>query len=82
MVSASPFTAYFVRTHGNPGPGGWGVLLRYGDVEKELCGGEATPTTNNRMELTAPIRALTALTRASIVDLHTDSTCWWSPPAT
>jgi ribonuclease HI len=59
---------------GNPGPGGWGALLRYGDVEKELCGGEATPTTNNRMELTAPIRALDALTRASVVDLHTDST--------
>jgi ribonuclease HI len=59
---------------GNPGPGGWGALLRYGEVEKELCGGEATPTTNNRMELTAPIRALTALTRASVVDLHTDST--------
>src|SRR2546421_4151170 len=59
---------------GNPGPGGWGALLRYGEVEKELCGGESTPTTNNRMELTAPIRALTALTRASAVDLHTDST--------
>jgi ribonuclease HI len=59
---------------GNPGPGGRGALLRYGEVEKELCGGEAAPTTNNRMELTAPIRALTALTRASVVDLHTDST--------
>jgi ribonuclease HI len=59
---------------GNPGPGGWGALLRYGEVEKELCGGEATPTTNNRMELTAPIRALAALTRPSVVDLHTDST--------
>ena len=58
----------------NPGPGGWGALLRYGDVEKELCGGEATSTTNNRMELTAPIRALAALTRPSVVDLHTDST--------
>jgi ribonuclease HI len=59
---------------GNPGPGGWGALLRYGGVEKELCGGEATATTNNRMELTAPIRALAALTRTSVVDLHTDST--------
>ncbi len=59
---------------GNPGPGGWGALLRYGGVEKELCGGEALPTTNNRMELTAPIRALAALTRTSAVDLHTDST--------
>ena len=43
---------------GNPGPGGWGVLLRYGGHERELCGGEATPTTNNRMELTAAIEAL------------------------
>ncbi|GIJ46236.1 ribonuclease H [Virgisporangium aliadipatigenens] len=59
---------------GNPGPGGWGALLRYGAAERELCGGEATPTTNNRMELTAPIRALGALTRPSVVDLHTDST--------
>src|SRR2546423_2953001 len=59
---------------GNPGPGGWGALLRCGEVEKELCGGESIPTTNNRMELTATIRALTALTSASVVDLHTDST--------
>lgn len=58
----------------NPGPGGWGALLRYGEVEKELCGGDATSTTNNRMELTAPIRALAALTRPAVVDLHTDST--------
>jgi ribonuclease HI len=58
---------------GNPGPGGWGVLLRYNGHEKELCGGEATPTTNNRMELTAAIRALEALTRPSTVKLHTDS---------
>ncbi|HWS14448.1 MAG TPA: RNase H family protein, partial [Rhodocyclaceae bacterium] len=47
---------------GNPGPGGWGVLLRSGGQEKELCGGEAR-TTNNRMELTAVIRALEALKR-------------------
>ena len=47
---------------GNPGPGGWGVLLRSGAVEKELCGGELG-TTNNRMELTAVIEALTALKR-------------------
>jgi ribonuclease HI len=59
---------------GNPGPGGWGVLLRYGRHEKELCGGEAAATTNNRMELTAPIRALESLTRPSVVRLHTDST--------
>lgn len=59
---------------GNPGPGGWGALLRYGTAEKELYGGEATATTNNRMELTAPIRALEALTRPSVVRIHTDST--------
>jgi ribonuclease HI len=59
---------------GNPGPGGWGAVLRYGSVEKEICGGEAGPTTNNRMELMAPIRALESLTRPSAVRLHTDST--------
>jgi ribonuclease HI len=58
---------------GNPGPGGWGAVLRYGTVEKELCGGEATATTNNRMELTAPIRALESLTRPAVVHLYTDS---------
>lgn len=58
---------------GNPGPGGWGVLLQCGDQIKELYGGEATATTNNRMELTAAIRALEALTRRSTVRLHTDS---------
>ncbi|WP_238007303.1 ribonuclease HI [Dactylosporangium sp. AC04546] len=58
---------------GNPGPGGWGALLRYGDRERELCGGEATPTTNNRMELMAPIRALETLTRPVQVRLYTDS---------
>jgi len=58
---------------GNPGPGGWGAVLRYGSVEKEMCGGEATPTTNNRMELTAPIRALGSLTRPVVVHLYTDS---------
>jgi len=57
---------------GNPGPGGWGVVLRYGAHEKELFGGERR-TTNNRMELTAVIRALQALTRPSVVDVHTDS---------
>jgi ribonuclease HI len=59
--------------HGNPGPGGWGAVLLYGDHEKELHGGEAAPTTNNRMELTAPIQALESLTRPSIVHIHTDS---------
>ncbi|QCE35362.1 ribonuclease HI [Acetobacteraceae bacterium] len=57
----------------NPGPGGWGVLLKYGDKEKEMWGGEAD-TTNNRMELTAAIKALEALTRPCHVLLHTDST--------
>ena len=57
---------------GNPGPGGWGVLLQTGTLEKELWGGEAD-TTNNRMELTAVIRALEALKRPSTVLVHTDS---------
>ncbi|MFZ5676803.1 MAG: ribonuclease HI [Pseudomonadota bacterium] len=57
---------------GNPGPGGWGVILRYNGHEKELQGGEAN-TTNNRMELTAAIMALEALTRPAAVELHTDS---------
>ena len=57
---------------GNPGPGGWGAILRFGDTEKELSGGEAL-TTNNRMELTAAIMALETLTRRCAVDLHTDS---------
>jgi ribonuclease HI len=57
---------------GNPGPGGWGVLLRYNGQEKELWGGEAD-TTNNRMELMAAIRALEALKRPSQVRLYTDS---------
>lgn len=57
---------------GNPGPGGWGALLRFGDHEKELCGGEAN-TTNNRMELTAVIEGLRALKRACKVRVHTDS---------
>jgi len=57
---------------GNPGPGGWGVLLRRGGHEKELCGGEPE-TTNNRMELTAVIRALEALRRPVCARVHTDS---------
>jgi ribonuclease HI len=57
---------------GNPGPGGWGVLLRYGKKEKTLFGGE-TETTNNRMELMAAIQALAALTQPCQVDLYTDS---------
>jgi ribonuclease HI len=58
---------------GNPGPGGWGAILRWDGQERELSGGEAE-TTNNRMELTAAIEALNALKRAVRVDLHTDST--------
>ncbi|QGZ36282.1 ribonuclease HI [Stappia indica] len=58
---------------GNPGPGGWGAILRSGAHERELCGGEAQ-TTNNRMELTAAIEALNALKRSCKVELHTDST--------
>jgi ribonuclease HI len=57
---------------GNPGPGGWGVILQWGDHTKELHGGEAH-TTNNRMELTAAIMALESLKRPVTVDLHTDS---------
>ncbi|SHL46503.1 ribonuclease HI [Roseibium suaedae] len=57
---------------GNPGPGGWGAILRYGEHEKELNGGEAL-TTNNRMELTAAIEALNSLKRACPIDLYTDS---------
>ena len=57
---------------GNPGPGGWGALLRYGDREKELFGGESL-TTNNRMELMAVIEALSSLKRRCNVTLHTDS---------
>lgn len=57
---------------GNPGPGGWGALLRYDGKEKELYGGEAE-TTNNRMELMAAIKALESLTRRSEVRLTTDS---------
>ncbi len=57
---------------GNPGPGGWGALLMFGDKEKELTGGEPL-TTNNRMELMAAIQALEALTRSCRVELHTDS---------
>ncbi|NQW09609.1 MAG: ribonuclease HI [Alphaproteobacteria bacterium] len=58
---------------GNPGPGGWGAILRWRGTEKELSGAEIE-TTNNRMELTAAIKALEALTRPMAVDLTTDST--------
>jgi ribonuclease HI len=57
---------------GNPGPGGWGVVMRFGPELREIQGGEAQ-TTNNRMELTAAIKALEALDRPAVVDLYTDS---------
>ena len=57
---------------GNPGPGGWGAILRYNENEKELSGGEIS-TTNNRMELMAAISALEALTKPVQVSLYTDS---------
>ena len=57
---------------GNPGPGGWGAVLRYGDVEKEMNGGEPE-TTNNRMELMAAIMAIEAVKRPCEIHVHTDS---------
>jgi ribonuclease HI len=59
---------------GNPGPGGWGAVLSYGEHEREIYGGDPGPTTNNRMELMAAIQALEALKRPVEVRLHTDST--------
>ena len=61
-----------VRVRGNPGPGGWGAILRYNGTEKELSGGENL-TTNNKMELTAAIEALKALKNPCKIDLYTDS---------
>lgn len=58
---------------GNPGPGGWGAVLRYRGIEKRISGGEPN-STNNKMELTAAIEGLAALTRPSTVILYTDST--------
>ena len=63
---------------GNPGPGGWGAILTFGDHEKELNGGEPH-TTNNRMELMAAIAALEALTRPCVVEIHTDGACSGNP---
>jgi ribonuclease HI len=75
MTEAAPRVEIFTdgACSGNPGPGGWGAVLRFKDVEKELNGGERA-TTNNRMEMMAAISALEALTRPSAVDLYTDST--------
>jgi ribonuclease HI len=58
----------------NPGPGGWGAVLRQREHVREMSGGESGATSNNRMELTAPIMALEALTRPVVVHLYTDST--------
>ncbi|MEZ4472254.1 MAG: ribonuclease HI [bacterium] len=57
---------------GNPGPGGWGAVLAFGDARREICGGEAQ-TTNNRMEMQAAVEALAALKRPCRVELYTDS---------
>ena len=74
MPDSAPAVEIFTdgACSGNPGPGGWGAILRYGAVEKELAGGEAA-TTNNRMELMAAIAALEALKRPCRVKLYTDS---------
>jgi ribonuclease HI len=74
MTAALPVVDIYTdgACSGNPGPGGWGALLRFGAVEKELSGGEAQ-TTNNRMELMGAISALEALKRPARVRLHTDS---------
>jgi ribonuclease HI len=76
MTTASDLKTVDVFTDGacsgNPGPGGWGAILRYGAVEKELSGGEAA-TTNNRMELMAAIAAIEAMKTTTHVRLHTDS---------
>ncbi|BBY51676.1 ribonuclease H [Mycolicibacterium arabiense] len=73
-----PADAVVIHTDGgcrpNPGPGGWGAVLRHGVHVREMCGGEPGETSNNRMELMAPIMALEALTRPVVVHLHTDST--------
>ena len=70
MKEVAAFTDGACR--GNPGPGGWGVVLRFGSREKELCGGDAQ-TTNNRMEMTAAIRALESLRERCRVQVYTDS---------
>ena len=76
MAGATAMKSVEIHTDGaclgNPGPGGWAALLRHGDVERELAGGE-TPTTNNRMELLAAIMALEALKQPCRVVLSTDS---------
>lgn len=77
MADTAPDNIVVIYTDGgcspNPGPGGWGAVLRYGEHVKELYDGELGETTNNRMELMAAIMALESLTRPAIVRLHTDS---------
>jgi ribonuclease HI len=77
MTTAPPTVPVLIHTDGgckpNPGPGGWGAVLRYGSHVREMCGGERESTTNNRMELMAPIMALETLNRPSTVHLFTDS---------
>jgi ribonuclease HI len=70
MKEVAAFTDGACR--GNPGPGGWGVVLRFGSRDKELCGGDPQ-TTNNRMEITAAIRALESLRERCRVQVFTDS---------
>ena len=74
MASTEPAVEIFTdgACLGNPGPGGWAALLRWRGVEREISGG-AADTTNNRMELTAAVRALDALDRPAAARLHTDS---------
>jgi ribonuclease HI len=78
LVTRPADRAVVIHTDGgcrpNPGPGGWGAVLRHGAHVREMCGGESRETSNNRMELTAPIMALEALTRPAAVHLYTDST--------
>ena len=77
MTTAPSTVPVLIHTDGgckpNPGPGGWGAVLRYGSHVRELCGGERESTTNNRMELMAAISALEALTRPSVLTITTDS---------
>ncbi len=74
MTSASATVQLFTdgACSGNPGPGGWGAILRFKGIEKELKGGEPQ-TTNNRMEMMAVIEGLAALTRPCVVEVYTDS---------
>jgi len=78
MTSADPDEIVTIHTDGgcrpNPGPGGWGAVLRFGGHVKEMYGSDPGETTNNRMELTAPCVALETLNRPCVVHVYTDST--------